>query len=241
MDRLPIQSGARDTRRRMLFENDLCGLLFIVAGQENVTGMMQYFKIHPMNPQVRLINKVVDILRDGGVIVYPTDSTYALGCHMEDKTALNRIIRIRQLNEKHHFTLVCRDLSEVSAYARFDTPAYRLLKFHTPGPYTFILRATKEVPRRLLHPKQKTVGLRIPDHPIAQAILKYLDEPMMTTTLLLPGDEYPLNNGDIIRDRLLPEVDLVIDGGACGTVPTTLVDLTGENPFLLRKGKGEWG
>lgn len=202
--------------------------------------MTQYFKIHPVNPQLRLIDKAVDIVRDGGVIVYPTDSTYALGCHIEDKNALNRIKRIRRLHTKHHFTLICRDLSEVSAYARFDTPAYRLLKSYTPGPYTFILRATKEVPRRLLHPKQKTVGLRIPDHPISHALLDCLNEPMMTTTLLLPGEAYPLNDGEFIRKRLSSQVDLVIDSGACGTMPTTLVDLTGENPILLREGKGKW-
>ncbi|MBN2105034.1 threonylcarbamoyl-AMP synthase [bacterium] len=203
--------------------------------------MTQYFKIHNITPQNRLIEKAVDIVRNGGVIVYPTDSTYALGCHMEDKTALHRIIRIRHLDAKHHFTLVCRDLSELSTYARFDTPAYRFLKFHTPGPYTFILPATREVPRRLLHPKQKTVGLRVPDHPITHALLECLNEPMMTTTLLLPGEEYPLNDGEMIRDRLFLQVDLVIDGGACGTVPTTLVDLTGETPILLRVGKGELG
>jgi len=202
--------------------------------------MSPYFKIHPVNPQLRLIRQAADIVRDRGVIVYPTDSTYALACHMEDKSALNRIIQIRRLDEKHHFTLMCRDLSEVSNYARFDTPVYRLLKSYTPGPYTFILRATKEVPRRLMHPKQKTVGLRVPDHPIAHALLEALNEPMMTTTLLLPDDVYPLNDGQVIRDRLDSQVDLVIDGGACGTVPTTLVDLTENKPVLVREGKGTW-
>ncbi|MFC1568787.1 L-threonylcarbamoyladenylate synthase [bacterium] len=202
--------------------------------------MSQYFKIHPVNPQLRLIRKAVDIVRSGGVIVYPTDSTYALGCHMEDKLALNRIIQIRRLDEKHHFTLICRDLSEVSNYARFETSMYRLLKSNTPGPFTFILRATKEVPRRLMHPKQKTVGLRVPDHPIAHALLQDLGEAMMTTTLLLPGDEYPLNDGEIIQEKLGSQVDLVIDGDACGTTLTTLVDLTGEVPVLLREGKRKW-
>lgn len=198
----------------------------------------QYFKIHPVNPQLRLVKQVTKIVRDGGVIVYPTDSTYALGCHMEDKAALERILQIRRLENKHHFTLICRDLSEVSNYARFDTPVYRLLKSHTPGPFTFILRATKEVPRRLMHPKQKTVGLRIPDHPIVLALLEDLNEPMMTTTLILPGEEDPLNDGELIRDRLASQVDLVIDGGACGTIPTTLIDLTNESPAVLRQGKG---
>lgn len=198
----------------------------------------QYFKIHPANPQPRLVKQATAIVREGGVIVYPTDSTYALGCHMEDKAALERILQIRRLEHKHHFTLVCRDLSEVSNYARFDTPVYRLLKSHTPGPFTFILRATKEVPRRLMHPKQKTVGLRIPDHPIVLALLEDMNEPMMTTTLILPEDEDPLNDGELIRDRLASQVDLVIDGGACGTIPTTLIDLTNESPVVLRQGKG---
>ena len=203
--------------------------------------MSLYYKIHPVNPQIRLIRKAADLLRGGGVLVYPTDSTYALGCHMEDKGALDRIIRIRRLDEKHHFTLLCRDLSELSIYARFDTPAYRLMKFYTPGPYTFILRATRDVPRRLLHPSQKTVGLRIPDHAVAHALLESLEEPMMTTTLRLPEDLYPLNDSEQIQEKVGSRVDLVIDGGACGTVPTTLVDLTGTEPVLLRQGKGEWG
>ncbi len=197
-------------------------------------------KIHPDNPQQRLISQAVEIINGGGVIVYPTDSTYALGCHMEDKAALDRILLLRRLHQKHHFTLMCRDLSEVSAYARFDTPAYRLLKAHTPGPFTFVLRATREVPRRLMHPKQKTVGLRIPDHPITQALLEALGEPMMTTTLLLPGEEYPMNSGELILETLDSRVDCIIDGGACGTVPTTLVDLTVDPPVLLRPGKGTW-
>jgi tRNA threonylcarbamoyl adenosine modification protein (Sua5/YciO/YrdC/YwlC family) len=204
--------------------------------------MTEYFKIHPINPQQRLIRQAAEILRRGGVIVYPTDSTYALGCHIEDKNALSRIIQIRRLDEKHHFTLMCRDLSEVSIYARFSTQEYRILKSHTPGAYTFILRATKEVPRRLMHPKQKTVGLRVPQHPITHALLNALGDPMMTTTLLLPGDEeYPMNDAEVIRDRLKDQVDLVIDGGACGTVLTTLIDLTGEEPIVLRPGKGLFG
>ncbi|MBN1781883.1 threonylcarbamoyl-AMP synthase [bacterium] len=199
-----------------------------------------YFKIHPVNPQHRLILQAAEVVRDGGVIVYPTDSTYALGCHMEDKAALDRIVQIRRLDEKHHFTLICRDLSEVSIYARFDTPVYRLLKSCTPGPYTFILKATREVPRRLMHPKQKTVGLRVPEHAVTHALLEALGEPMMTTTLLLPHEEYPMNDAELILDALSSQVDLVIDGGACGTVPTTLVDMTGDIPLLLRKGKRGW-
>ena len=187
--------------------------------------MSLYFKIHPVNPQLRLIRKAADLVREGDVIVYPTDSTYALGCHMEDKGALDRIIRIRRLDERHHFTLLCRDLTEVSIYARFDTPAYRLMKFYTPGPYTFILRAPKDVPRRLLHPRQKTVGLRIPDHAVAHALLDSLGEPMMTTTLRLPEDSYPLNDVEQIQEKVGSRVDLVIDG---------------TEPVLLREGKGEW-
>ena len=203
--------------------------------------MSLYYKIHPVNPQLRLIRKAADLVRRGGVIVYPTDSTYALGCHIEDKGALDRIIRIRRLDAKHHFTLLCRDLSEVSIYARFDTPTYRLMKFYSPGPYTFILRATKDVPRRLLHPKQKTVGIRIPAHALALALLEFLEEPIMTTTLRLPDEPYPLNDIEQIQSRVGNNVDLVIDGGPCGTVATTLVDLTGDAPVFLRQGKRKWG
>jgi len=203
--------------------------------------MSKYFIIHPGSPQRRLVLQAVDVVRGGGVIVYPTDSGYALGCHMGDKSALDRVIQIRDLDPKHHFTLVCRDLSEVSLYARFDTPAYRILRANTPGPFTFILPATREVPRRLMHPKQKTVGLRIPDHPVALALLEELDEPMMTTSLILPGEMYPMNDAVEIRQRLQHRVDLVIDGGACGTIPTTLVDLTDSVPVVLRPGKGVLG
>ena len=202
--------------------------------------MAQVLNIHPVNPQHRLIGQAAEIIRKGGVIVYPTDSTYALGCHMEDKAALDRIINIRRLDQNHLFTLVCRDLSEVSVYARFDTPQYRILKSHTPGAFTFVLRATKEVPRRLMHPRQKTVGLRIPGHSIAHAILEELNEPMITTTLQLPEDEFPMNDIEEILHRLKSRVDLIINGGACGTVLTTLVDLTGEMPRMLRQGKEPW-
>lgn len=200
--------------------------------------MAQYFHIHSENPQGRLIRQAADLVRDGAVIVYPTDSGYALGCHLEDKAALARICRIRQLDEKHHFTLICRDLSEVSNYASFDTPVYRLLKANTPGAYTFLLRASREVPRRLMHPKKRTIGLRIPDHPVVQALLEELNEPMMTTTLILPGQTDPLQDPEDIRDRLQRDVELVIDGGQGGLVPTTLIDLTEDVPVVLRQGLG---
>ena len=201
--------------------------------------MSQLFIIHPENPQMRLIKKAVDIIRDGGVIVYPTDTGYALGCHLGDKYALDRIIQIRQLSEKHHFTLICRDLSEISTYASFDTPVFRLLKAHTPGPYTFILRATREVPKRLMHPKQKSIGIRIPDFSVAQALLEELNEPMMTTTLILPEETDPLTDADEIRNRVGSQVDLILDGGHCGTIPTSMIDLREVEPVVLREGKGD--
>lgn len=201
--------------------------------------MLQYFKIHSEHPPHRLIAKSVEIIRDGGVIAYPTDSGYALGCHIGDKAALERIIDIRKIDEKHNFTLVCRDLSEISLYASFDTPVFRLLKAHTPGPYTFILKATREVPRRLLHPKRKTIGIRIPANRIVQALLEELNEPIMSTTLILPGETDPLNDAEEIRDALKNRVYLVIDGGKGEKQATTVVDLSGENPVLLRKGRGD--
>lgn len=201
--------------------------------------MSQFFQIHPDNPQARLVRQAADIVRAGGVIVYPTDSAYALGCHIGDKAALDRIRRIRKLDDRHNFTLVCRDLSEIATYARVDNTVYRLLKHHTPGPYTFILRATSEVPRRLLHPKRKTVGLRVPEHAITQALLADLGEPLMSVTLIMPGDELPLIDPYEIRQLLEREVDLVIDGGYCGMEATTVVDLADEVPMLLRAGKGD--
>jgi len=199
----------------------------------------QFFTIHPENPQARLIRQAVDIIRAGGVVVYPTDSAYALGCHIGDKSALDRIRRIRRLDTRHNFTLVCRDLSEIATYARVDNRVYRMLKSSTPGPYTFILRATSEVPRRLMHAKRKTVGLRVPDNAIAAALLEDLDEPLMSVTLIMPGDEYPLIDPYDIRETLEHEVDLVIDGGYCGMEPTTVVDLADDVPLILRAGKGE--
>ena len=201
--------------------------------------MSQFFQIHPENPQQRLVSQAADIIRSGGVVVYPTDSAYAIGCHIGDKNALDRIRRIRKLDARHNFTLVCRDLSEIATYARVDNTVYRLLKHCTPGPYTFILRATSEVPRRLMHAKRKTVGLRVPDNAIALALLEDLDEPLMSVTLIMPGDEYPLIDPYDIRETLEHEVDLVIDGGYCGMEATTVVDLADEVPLILRAGKGE--
>ena len=201
--------------------------------------MSQFYQIHPENPQARLIRNAVDIIHDGGVVVYPTDSGYALGCHIGDKTALDRIRRIRKLDDKHNFTLVCRDLSEIATYAKVNNTSYRLLRHTTPGAYTFILQATSEVPRRLMHPKRKTVGLRVPDNAIAAALLADLGEPLMSVTLIMPGDEFPLTDPYDIRETLEHEVDLVIDGGYCGMEPTTVVDLADDRPVILRAGKGD--
>jgi tRNA threonylcarbamoyl adenosine modification protein (Sua5/YciO/YrdC/YwlC family) len=200
--------------------------------------MSQFFQIHPDNPQQRLVRQAVDIIRAGGVLAYPTDSGYALGCHLGDKAALDRIRRIRRLDSNHNFTLVCRDLSELALYARVDNTAYRLIKHHTPGPYTFILEATSEVPRRLKHPKRKTIGLRVPDNAIALALLADLDEPLMSVTLIMPGDEYPLIDPYEIRELLEHEVDLVLDGGYCGLEPTSVIDMSQSQPVVLREGKG---
>jgi tRNA threonylcarbamoyl adenosine modification protein (Sua5/YciO/YrdC/YwlC family) len=201
--------------------------------------MAQYFQIHPTHPQPRLIKRTVDIVRTGGVIAYPTDSSYALGCHIGDKQAMERIRRIRRVDEHHNFTLVCRDLSEVAQYARVSNADYRLLKANTPGPYTFILPATREVPRRLQHPKRKTIGLRLPDHVVAQALLTELGEPLMSSTLILPGEPLPLSDPEEIRDRLEHEVDLVVDSGFCGLEPTTVVELENGQATVTRQGKGE--
>jgi tRNA threonylcarbamoyl adenosine modification protein (Sua5/YciO/YrdC/YwlC family) len=201
--------------------------------------MSQFFQIHPDNPQPRLIKQASDIIRQGGVIVYPTDSGYALGCSIGDKGAMERIRAIRKLSEKHHFTLVCRDLSQVSLYAKVGNTAYRLIKSMTPGAYTFILPATREVPRRLQNAKRKTIGLRIPDNRITQALLEELGEAMMSVSLILPGDDYPMSDPYDIRDQLEHAVDLVIDGGYCGIEATTVVDLVDEIPVVIRRGAGD--
>jgi tRNA threonylcarbamoyl adenosine modification protein (Sua5/YciO/YrdC/YwlC family) len=199
----------------------------------------QFFQIHPDNPQLRLIRNAVEIIRKGGLVIYPTDSSYALGCQIGDKGAMERIRRIRRLDEKHNFTLVCRDLSEISTYAKVDNQQYRLLKNLTPGPFTFIHQATKQVPRRLQHAKRKTIGIRIPDNAIAQMLLAELGEPLMSSTLILPGDELPLTDPYEMRDLLGHEVDLVIDGGYCGLEPTTVVEMVDDVPTVARQGKGD--
>lgn len=201
--------------------------------------MAQYFQIHSQNPQSRLIKRAVAILRAGGVVVYPTDSSYAIGCHIGDKTAMERIRRVRGIDDRHNFTLVCRDLSEVALYARLSNTDYRILRAHTPGPYTFILPATREVPRRLQNPKRKTIGLRVPEHAIAQALLAELREPIMSSTLILPGEELPLNDPEVIRERLEHQVDLVIDGGNCGLEPTSVLVLDDGVSHIARRGRGD--
>ena len=201
--------------------------------------MSQYFELHPDNPQLRLIRRAAEIVRNGGLIVYPTDSCYALGCHIGDKAAMERIRAIRGGDEKHHLTLVCRNLAELGQYANVDNSQFRWLKAATPGSFTFILKATREVPKRLMHPSRRTIGLRVPDHNVAQALLAELNEPLLSSTLLLPGDDAPLNDADEIRSRLERRVDAVIDAGSCGIVPTTVVDLTGDAPRVTRYGRGE--
>ena len=198
-----------------------------------------YLQVHPENPQPRLINQAVEILRRGGLMVYPTDSGYAFGCCMGDKAAQDRIRRIRKLDAKKNFTLVCRDLSEISVYAKVDNSAFRLMKATTPGPYTFILKATHEVPRRLQNPRRKTIGIRVPDNNIARALLDALGEPLMSSTLMLPGDDVPLTDPIVIRERLENQVDLIIDGGYCGMEPTTVADLMGDAPVVIRRGQGD--
>jgi len=199
---------------------------------------MHYLEIHPRDPQPRLIRQAVERIREGAVIIYPTDSAYALGCHIGDKSALERIRAIRKLDDRHNLTRMCRGLAELSTYAVVDNASDRLLRAHTPGPYTFILKATGEVPRRLLHAKRKTIGLRVPDNRVALALLEELGEPIMSVTLIMPGEELPLADTDEMRERLGRVVDLLVDGGGCGLEPTTIVDLSGGAPALLRQGKG---
>lgn len=201
--------------------------------------MGQYFQIHVDNPQPRLIKQAVDIIKSGGVVVYPTDTTYALACMIGNKTAIDRIRQIRQLDEKHNFTLICRDLSDLGIYAKVDTTAFRLLKTYTPGPYTFILEASKEVPRMLMHPKRRTIGLRIPDFPITQTLLAELGEPLLTTSLIMPGESEPMNDPEEIRDLLEKRVDLIIDGGMCGLDVSTVVSLFDDKIEVIREGLGD--
>ena len=200
--------------------------------------MAQYFVIHTQNPQGRLLQQAAQIVRDGGLIVYPTDSCYALGCRIGEKAAQERMRVVRGVGPAHHFTLVCRDLSEIARYARVDNRQYRLLKAATPGSYTFILQATREVPRRLQNPRRSTIGLRVPDHKVVQGLLAVMDEPLLSSTLILPGDELPLNDAGEIRERLERDVELVLDGGPCGVEMTTVVDLTAELPEVVRVGRG---
>ena len=200
--------------------------------------MSQYFELHPLTPQTRLIRRAAAIVRDGGVIAYPTDSCYALGCHIGDKTALERVRRIRQADRHHNFTLVCRNLADVGRFAKLDTWQFRLIKACTPGPYTFLLPATTETPRRLQHERRRTIGVRIPDHPVPLLLLAELDEPLMSSTLMLPGDALPLTDGREIRARLEHEIAAVLDGGNCGVEPTTVIDLAVSPPVVVRVGKG---
>lgn len=201
--------------------------------------MSQFFQIHPENPQARLISQAVEIIKGGGIVALPTDSCYALVCRLDDKDAVTRLRRIRNVDDKHHLTLLCRDLSEISQYAKVDNQQYRLLKAATPGAYTFILEATKEVPRRLSHPSRKTIGLRVPENRIVHALLEELAQPLLGTTLILPDEDEPLTDPEDVRDRLTKVVDLIIDGGACSFIPTTVIDLTGPEPVLQRQGRGD--
>lgn len=203
--------------------------------------MSQYLRIHPDNPQPRLIRRAVTELRDGGLIAYPTDSSYAFGWTIDNKTAAERVARLRQVDRDHVFTLVCRDLSEIAVYARVDNAQYRLLRSATPGPYTFVLQASRGLPRRLHSPRRKTVGIRVPDHPVVAALLGELGEPVMSSTLSLPDAELPMNDPELIDERLGAQLDLIIDAGACGVEPTTVVDLTEQPPQVLRRGRGDVG
>ena len=201
--------------------------------------MSQYFEIHPLNPQARLLDRAAQILHQGGVAAIPTDSSYALVCHLDDKSAAERLRRVRGVDDKHHLTLMCRDLSELSSYARVDNRQFRLLKLATPGPFTFILEATKEVPRRVSHPSRRTIGLRVPEHRVTQALLERLGQPLLATTLIPHGETEPLNDPHEIRERLEHQLQLVLDAGACPMEPTTVIDLTGEEPELVRLGRGQ--
>ena len=200
--------------------------------------MAQLFEVHPQQPQVRLLKQAADCLHRGGVVAVPTDSSYALVCHLDDKAAVDKLRRIRGVDERHHLTLLCRDLSELANYARVDNRQYRLLKLGTPGPYTFILEATKEVPRRVSHPSRRTIGLRVPDHPVTQALLDVMGQPLLAATLILPDHDVPLNDAQEIREALQKRVDAVVDAGACPMSPTTVIDLSGGDAVVLRQGRG---
>ncbi len=200
--------------------------------------MAQLFTVHPQNPQARLLRQAAQIIDGGGLAAIPTDSNYAFACHLDDKAAVDRIRWLRKLDERHHLSLLCRDLSEIAAYARVDNATYRLLRLATPGPYTFILEATREVPRRLSHPSRKTIGIRVPDHPVTLALLAELGEPLIASTLKLPGEPLPLNDGGEIRARLERELEVVVDAGSCGVEPTTVIDLSGAAAQVLRRGRG---
>jgi tRNA threonylcarbamoyl adenosine modification protein (Sua5/YciO/YrdC/YwlC family) len=210
----------------------------VTATSDNAR-VSQYFEVHPENPQPRLLKQAAQILHAGGVAAVPTDSSYALVCHLDDKDAANALRRLRQVDDKHHLTLLCRDLSELANYARVDNRQYRLLKLGTPGPFTFILEATKEVPRRLSHPSRRTIGLRVPDHRVTQELLALLGQPLLATTLIAPGESEPMNDPQEIRERFQKSLQAVVDAGACPMAPTTVVDLTGDTPLLLRVGRGD--
>ena len=201
--------------------------------------MAQWLQVHPDNPQPRLLKQAVDMLKQGKVLAVPTDSSYALVCHLDDKTAVDHMRRIRGVDDKHHLTLLCRDLSELASYARVDNRQFRLLKLGTPGPFTFILEATKEVPRRLSHPSRRTIGLRVPEHPVTQELLALFGEPLLATTLIAPGETEPLNDADAILERLSKQLQAVVDAGPCRRQPTTVVDLSGDEPVLVRQGRGD--
>lgn len=201
--------------------------------------MSQYFEIHPANPQLRLVRQAAQILHGGGIAAVPTDSSYALVCHLDDKAAVENLRRIRGVDDKHHLTLLCRDLSELANYARVDNRQYRLLRLGTPGPYTFILEATKEVPRRVSHPQRRTIGLRVPDHRVTQELLATFGAPLLATTLIAPGEREPMNDPHDIRARFEKQIQAVVDAGACPMEPTTVIDLTGDEPVLVRRGRGD--
>ena len=209
------------------------------GGRAPLTTMPRVIEVHPENPQARLLKQAADILHGGGIAAVPTDSSYAFVCHLDDKAAAEKLRRIREVDDKHHLTLLCRDLSELASYARVDNKQYRLLKHATPGPYTFLLEATKEVPRRVSHPSRRTIGLRVPEHKMLQDLLDVFGQPLLSTTLIPPGETEPLNDPDEIRERFRGQVEVVVDAGACPMEPTTVVDLTGDEPVLVRLGRGD--